>query len=81
MHIAASFKKKIISVWGNTIPGFGMAPYMPDDSSSVCEVRGLNCRPCSKIGYKKCPRGHFRCMVDQDATAIAAYAAKLFKTG
>lgn len=81
MHIAASFKKKIISVWGNTVPGFGMSPYMPVDSSYVCEVQGLKCRPCSKIGYKKCPRGHFRCMMDQDASAIAAYAAKLFKTG
>ncbi len=27
MHIAAAFQKKIISVWGNTIPEFGMSPY------------------------------------------------------
>jgi ADP-heptose:LPS heptosyltransferase len=27
MHIAAAFKKKIISVWGNTVPEFGMYPY------------------------------------------------------
>ncbi len=29
MHIAAAFKKEIFSVWGNTIPGFGMYPYFP----------------------------------------------------
>ena len=27
MHIAAAFKRPIISVWGNTVPEFGMSPY------------------------------------------------------
>jgi heptosyltransferase-2 len=27
MHIAAAFRKEIISVWGNTVPEFGMFPY------------------------------------------------------
>ena len=27
MHIAAAFKRPIISVWGNTVPAFGMYPY------------------------------------------------------
>ena len=27
MHIAAAFGKRIVSVWGNTIPEFGMYPY------------------------------------------------------
>lgn len=62
MHIASAFKKKIISVWGNTIPGFGMYPYNPDPDSQIVEVNGLKCRPCSKIGYAKCPKGHFNCM-------------------
>ena len=64
MHIAAAFKKEIISVWGNTIPQFGMYPYYGESEtkSVVLEVNGLSCRPCSKIGYEKCPRGHFKCM-------------------
>jgi heptosyltransferase-2 len=62
MHIAAAFKKKIISVWGNTVPEFGMYPYMPDKQSVMIEEKGLNCRPCSKIGFAKCPKGHFNCM-------------------
>jgi hypothetical protein len=28
----------------------------------IVEVKGLICRPCSKIGYDKCPKGHFKCM-------------------
>lgn len=62
MHIAAAFKKKIVSVWGNTIPEFGMYPYEPGVGSLIVEVKGLRCRPCSKIGYAKCPKGHFNCM-------------------
>lgn len=62
MHIASAFDKKIFSVWGNTIPQFGMYPYMAHKDSRIIEVNGLNCRPCSKIGFSKCPKGHFKCM-------------------
>jgi ADP-heptose:LPS heptosyltransferase len=61
MHIAAAFRKRIISVWGNTIPEFGMYPYQAEESK-IAEVENLYCRPCSKIGFDKCPKGHFRCM-------------------
>jgi len=63
MHIAAAFKKEIISVWGNTVPDFGFSPYLPDVRSKIVEVKNLSCRPCSKIGYNKCPKGHFKCMM------------------
>ena len=62
MHIAAAYKKDIISVWGNTIPEFGMGPYLAGEQSQIVEVKNLSCRPCSKLGYKKCPKGHFKCM-------------------
>lgn len=60
MHIAAAFKKQIFSIWGNTTPLFGMYPYRT--KFSIFENNKLNCRPCSKIGYDKCPKGHFKCM-------------------
>jgi len=64
MHIAAAFNKKIVSVWGNTIPEFGMYPYFKngDGDSIMLQVNDLSCRPCSKIGYPRCPKGHFKCM-------------------
>ncbi len=70
MHIAASFKKKIISVWGSTVPAFGFTPYLPDPKSKMVEVKNLSCRPCSKIGYDKCPKGHFKCMNEIDEMAF-----------
>ena len=73
MHIAAAFKKPVLSIWGNTIPGFGMIPYLPAEyreRSSIFEVKNLSCRPCSKIGFSECPKKHFKCMMDQDLDAI-----------
>ncbi|MFN7115633.1 MAG: glycosyltransferase family 9 protein [Saprospiraceae bacterium] len=72
MHIAAAFNKDIISVWGNTIPEFGMYPYYPqgENHNITLEVNNLPCRPCSKIGYAKCPQGHFKCMYQIDETVI-----------
>ncbi|NQW28792.1 MAG: glycosyltransferase family 9 protein [Flammeovirgaceae bacterium] len=62
MHIAAAFKKHIYSIWGNTTPKFGMYPYRT--SFVVFENNQLQCRPCSKIGFEKCPKNHFKCMND-----------------
>jgi ADP-heptose:LPS heptosyltransferase len=64
MHIAAAFQKTIVSVWGNTIPEFGMYPFYatPLQRNTSLEVKGLSCRPCSKIGYDRCPKNHFSCM-------------------
>jgi ADP-heptose:LPS heptosyltransferase len=77
MHIAAAMARPIISVWGNTVPEFGMYPYYGSNylhnynpfgkvgfsrPYDVVEIRPLYCRPCSKIGYKKCPLRHFKCM-------------------
>ncbi len=66
MHIAAAFKKKILSFWGNTVADFGMYPYLPDEASERLEENDLSCRPCSKLGYNKCPKKHFKCMEDID---------------
>jgi ADP-heptose:LPS heptosyltransferase len=74
MHIAAAFRKPTVSVWGNTLPELGMYPYLPAEVPHlVSEVNGLDCKPCSKIGFDKCPKGHFRCMREQDTDAIVKF--------
>lgn len=66
MHIAAAFQKDIISIWGSTVPEFGMYPYYKDSiqRNTMLQNRNLSCRPCSKIGFPSCPKGHFKCMND-----------------
>jgi ADP-heptose:LPS heptosyltransferase len=78
MHIAAAFKKPIISLWGNTIPEFGMYPYLSANESEIFEVKNLKCRPCSKIGYHTCPKKHFYCMNLQDENSIANKTLELW---
>jgi len=72
MHIAAAFHKPTISLWGNTVPEFGMYPYFPGNENQfvISEVKDLRCRPCSKLGHKKCPKKHFKCMLEQDEDFI-----------
>jgi len=72
MHIAAAFRQNIIVVWGNTVPEFGMYPYLPHNQPFQSFEQQLNCRPCSKIGYSACPKGHFKCMQQHDTAAIAS---------
>lgn len=62
MHVASAFKKTIYSIWGNTVPAFGMYPYKT--TFEVIENNSLSCRPCSKIGHSSCPKKHFKCMND-----------------
>lgn len=75
MHIAAAFRKKIFSVWGNTVPELGMYPYMPAPDSKMIQVAELSCRPCSKIGHRNCPEKHFRCMNDINVEAFSELRA------
>lgn len=77
MHIAAALNKNTISVWGNTVPQFGMYPYFPKDSKAkvyIFEKKDLSCRPCSKLGYKECPKKHFDCMRSLDFENIISIA-------
>lgn len=90
MHIAAAYKKPIISLWGNTVPEFGMYPYYGSNylqaatansgnlPYEIVEIKKLRCRPCSKIGYDTCPLGHFKCMEKIDPVkVVAAIRARL----
>ena len=63
MHIATALGKTIFSIWGSTVPEIGFAPYKAK-RSIIIENKALACRPCSKLGHEKCPKGHFKCMLD-----------------
>ncbi len=84
MHIAAAFNKPLASVWGNTVPQLGMYPYFPGKGqkpvSKIFEINNLRCRPCSKIGYSKCPKKHFKCMEDISQDAIARWVNDVLKS-
>jgi len=78
MHIAAAYQRPIIALWGNTTPELGMFPYYGNNNLKTVvsaktvniENTSLSCRPCSKIGYAKCPKKHFKCMNDLDMALV-----------
>jgi ADP-heptose:LPS heptosyltransferase len=87
MHFAAAFKKNIVSLWGNTSPEMGMYPYYGynnvkkniSPNSIIMENKNLYCHPCSKIGYDKCPKGHFKCMNLLDVNDLLNYVVGFWK--
>lgn len=84
MHVAAAYQKPVASLWGNTSPEMGMFPYygFNNMNSNISEKhfplekRDLSCHPCSKLGYGKCPKGHFRCMNDLNINGIEIFFKK-----
>ena len=70
MHLGAALGVRIASLWGNTVPEFGMTPYRAEHR--VLEVTGLGCRPCTKLGHGQCPKGHFKCMRDLSPAHVEA---------
>ena len=50
MHVAAAFKKDVLSIWGQTSPRFGMYPYMAGENSLILEPERR--RTLSKLGNK-----------------------------
>lgn len=63
IHIASAFKDtSILAIFGPTVKEFGFFPW--SKNSEVLEVENLSCRPCAIHGGDKCPKGHFKCMLD-----------------
>ena len=57
-----------------------MSPYYGQQSkikNKVVEINDLWCRPCSKIGFEKCPKGHFKCMNKIDVNDIVNLVGEL----
>jgi heptosyltransferase-2 len=81
-YIACAFGKKVLAIWGSTSPKLDVEPYYGSALNSAdfptkyenILVPGLSCQPCSKYGNRKCPRGHFKCMRQQDILSIAEKA-------
>jgi heptosyltransferase-2 len=60
MHLCSSVNAPVTAIYCSTVPSFGFGP-LSDQSFIVQTKEELACRPCGLHGFKKCPRGHFRC--------------------
>jgi lipopolysaccharide heptosyltransferase II len=69
MHTACACDVKVLAIFGSTVKEFGFTPYIGKESGLltkylVLENKTLSCRPCSHIGRDKCPKTHFKCMLE-----------------
>jgi heptosyltransferase-2 len=64
-----------LTIFGPTVPEFGFGPLAPRSQS--LGVTDLACRPCDSHGPQRCPLGHWRCMTEQPAAAVAERALAL----
>lgn len=75
MHLAAARKRNVVALFGPTVQQFGFAPFGTEHV--VVENRGLSCRPCSRHGTDRCPKGHFRCMNEISSARVIDAAHRL----
>ena len=62
VHLASVFNKKVIEIYGPTVPKWGFYPL--SDEAKIVENSSLTCRPCHIHGPKTCPLKHHRCMTE-----------------
>ncbi|KAA3663279.1 MAG: hypothetical protein DWQ10_00530, partial [Calditrichaeota bacterium] len=60
MHMAEAVKTPVTAIFGSTVRQLGFFPFL--ERSHVVENLTVSCRPCSHVGRKNCPKGHFQCM-------------------
>jgi heptosyltransferase II len=60
MHMARALGVPTLAFFGST------DPTMFDFRGHEALFAGVPCAPCSFFGRRRCPRGHFRCMLDLD---------------
>jgi len=62
MHTATAMKVPVVTIFGSSVKEFGFSPYK--SKSAILENNSLSGSPCTLIGRNKCPRDHFKCMLD-----------------
>jgi ADP-heptose:LPS heptosyltransferase len=84
-YIACAYNKPVLAIWGGTSPQLAVEPYYGSKQQIAFTyknfiVDGLKCQPCSNYGTKKCPKGHFKCMMLQDIVAIKQTADEIWNS-
>ncbi|TCK05230.1 glycosyltransferase family 9 protein [Phorcysia thermohydrogeniphila] len=77
VHVAISVGTPVLEIYGATVPEFGFFPYR---NGLYVELEDLHCRPCGIHGGRKCPEGHFKCMVDLKPEVVIEKAEELLSS-
>jgi lipopolysaccharide heptosyltransferase II len=75
MHMARALGVPTLALFGSTDPA------MFDFAGHAMLFAGVECAPCSFFGRSRCPRGHFRCMLDLTEDLAWDSLAPLLRAG
>src|SRR2546430_12033461 len=75
MHMARALGVPTLAIFGSTDPA------MFDFAGHAMLFAGVECAPCSFFGRSRCPRGHFRCMLDLSEERAWEALAPLLRAG
>jgi len=79
MHLAEAVDVPVLGLFGPTVETFGYYPTAP--GSKVME-RDIGCRPCSRNGSRRCPKGTQECLVEIPVEPVVrAFADLIEKRG
>lgn len=68
MHMATAVQTPLVALFGSTVKELGFFPFR--SKHVILENKELDCRPCSHIGRKDCPKKHFKCMLELDTEQV-----------
>lgn len=60
LHLASAMNARVTAFFCSTVPAFGFGPLSEKSVIAETEIN-LDCRPCGLHGFRKCPKGHFKC--------------------
>lgn len=81
LYMASAFGVPSLAIWGGTSPKLQVEPFYADSIkkrkyfNSI--VEDLDCQPCSNYGTRKCPKGHFKCMLNQNIDQLVLNSMEL----
>ncbi|MEQ1690230.1 MAG: glycosyltransferase family 9 protein [Gemmatimonas sp.] len=77
LHLASAMNTPTVALFGPTVPAFGFGPLA--DTRVIAERPALACRPCGAHGPQQCPLGHWHCMREIGAEAVADVVMPLLR--
>ena len=75
LHLAQAAAAPVVAIYGPTASSLGYGPR--GDAHRIVEIDGLECRPCGRHGARRCPRGHWRCMLDLETGRVERAALEI----
>jgi lipopolysaccharide heptosyltransferase II len=75
LHMARALGVPTLAFFGSTDPA------MFDFTGHTALFAGVACSPCSFFGRTRCPRGHFRCMLELDEDRAWGALVPLLRSG